>query len=101
MAVFYSVPACPGASTNERTWRVMTGKRIRGKGLNPNHHLWNNNGTWFVHFVTHPSPITKERVRRSLNTKNVVEARKRRDELFRRLVSARQPACPTVMLLAA
>lgn len=78
----------------------MTEKKIRGKGFNPNHHLWNNNRTWFVHYTVYPTKITKERVRRSLNTRNIVEARQRRDKLFRQLLNARQPAMP-VMLLAA
>lgn len=46
---------------------------------NPDHHLWNNNGTWFVHFTRYPTPVTKERVRKSLKTKDLEEARKRRD----------------------
>ncbi len=49
---------------------------------NPNHHLWNNNGTWFIHYVKHPTPITKERVRQSLQTKSLAEARIRRDQLL-------------------
>ena len=55
---------------------------IRVRTENPNHHLWNNNGTWFVHYVVHPTPITKERVRRSLKTKCLEEARNRRDALL-------------------
>ena len=54
----------------------------RRQGENPNHHLWNNNGTWFVHFTIYPSEHTKERVRRSLETRCVVEARRRRDVLL-------------------
>lgn len=49
---------------------------------NPNHHLWNNNGTWFIHYVVHPTPLTKERVRRSLGTKSLEEARALRDALL-------------------
>lgn len=52
---------------------------------NANHHLWLNNGTWFICYTIHPDQVTKERVRRSLNTKSVEEARQRRDELFHRL----------------
>ncbi len=55
---------------------------IRIADANPDHHLWNNNGTWFVHYVVHPTPITKERVRRSLGTKCLSEARARRDALL-------------------
>ncbi len=55
---------------------------IRTNLDNPNHHLWNNHGTWFIHYVVHPTPITKERVRRSLGTKSLAEARKIRDALL-------------------
>ncbi len=55
---------------------------LRTNPHNPNHHLWNNNGTWFVHYVIHPTPFTKERVRRSLGTKSVEVARARRDALL-------------------
>ncbi len=54
---------------------------------NPNHHLWNNNGTWFLHYTVYPTPFTKERVRRSLGTKDVEVARQRRDAFFRHLTS--------------
>ena len=55
---------------------------VRVNPGNPNHHLWNNNGTWFIHYVVHPTPITKERVRRSLRTKCLEEARALRDALL-------------------
>jgi hypothetical protein len=55
---------------------------IRTNPENPNHHLWNNHGTWFVHYVIHPTPFTKERVRRSLGTKSVEQARRLRDALL-------------------
>jgi hypothetical protein len=57
---------------------------IRTNPENPNHHLWNNHGTWFVHYVIHPTPFTKERVRRSLGTKSLDEARQRRDAVLAR-----------------
>jgi hypothetical protein len=61
---------------------------------NPDHHLWNNNGTWWCHYTVHPTPVTKQRVRASLQTKDVTEARLRRDRLF--LASARNScAVPT------
>lgn len=52
---------------------------------NPNHHLWNNNGTWWMHYTEYPTPMTKERVRRSLQTKSVEQARLLRDEFLKRL----------------
>ena len=54
----------------------------RGNNTNPNHHLWNNNGTWWVHFTYYPTPLTKERVRMSLKTRSVDEARQLRDRLL-------------------
>jgi hypothetical protein len=55
---------------------------IRVRTENPNHHLWNNHGTWFLHYTVHPTPYTKERVRRSLGTKDLGIARARRDSFF-------------------
>ena len=55
---------------------------IRVRAENPNHHLWNNHGTWFLHYTVHPTPFTKERIRRSLGTKDVRVARDRRDAFF-------------------
>ena len=52
---------------------------------NPNHHLWNNNGTWFLHYTVYPTPFTKERIRRSLGTKDLAIARERRDSFFAQL----------------
>lgn len=51
---------------------------------NPDHHLWNNRGTWWCHFTLHRPDYTAERVRVSLRTREVGEARLRRDELLRR-----------------
>ena len=52
---------------------------------NLNHHIWNNNGTWFIHFMIHKEDYTTERIRKSLKTHDVEEARKRRDKVFARL----------------
>jgi len=51
---------------------------------NPLHHLWNNNGTWWVHFTEHLPDFTKRRVRRSLGTRDQEEAVRRRDALLGR-----------------
>ena len=59
--------------------------RVRICADNPNHHLWNNHGTWFLHYTVHPTPITKERVRRSLGTPSLAAARARRDAYFAHL----------------
>lgn len=49
---------------------------------NPDHHLWWNNGTWWIHATIHKTDHTKHRVRRPLATKSVETARKLRDEAF-------------------
>lgn len=53
---------------------------IRESGR-PNHHLWNNNGTWWCHHTVHQPDHTKRRVRRSLRTNSVGVARRLRDNL--------------------
>ena len=64
----------PDAQTSNRRLRIMSATtatpllRVRVRAENPNHHLWNNHGTWFLHYTVHPTPFTKERVRRSLGT---------------------------------
>jgi hypothetical protein len=58
---------------------------IRNRGDNPNHHLYLNNGTWWVHYTVHLPDYSKKRVRQSLKTKSESEARTRRDALFREL----------------
>lgn len=64
------------ASNNEqlavRNWRPSA---------SANHHLWNNHGTWWIHYTLHHD-WTKERVRESLATRCVEEARRKRDALF-------------------
>ena len=53
---------------------------------NLNHHLWNNNGTWWIHYTIYPTPVTVERIRRSLKTKTLEEARNRRDKILHSLL---------------
>ncbi len=40
---------------------------LRTDTNNPNHHLWDNNGTYYIAYTVHTSPLTAERVRTSLN----------------------------------
>ena len=50
------------------------------------HHLWLNNGTYWVHFTLNFDFRTR-RVRRSLGTKSLTEAIRKRDALFARLAT--------------
>jgi len=55
---------------------------IRLNPANPDHHLWNNKGTWWCHYTVHRRDFTKQRIRASLGTKNLAEALARRDALL-------------------
>ena len=57
---------------------------VRIDDANPLHHLWNNNGTWWVHYTLNFDFRTRRR-RFSLGTHSLEEAVRRRDELFERL----------------
>jgi len=54
-----------------------------------NHHLWRNGRLWWVAFTVHLPGWQKERVRKSLGTPEIAEARRRRDELLARYPSER------------
>ena len=58
---------------------------LRSAPGNENHHLWNNNGTWWCHLTLHSSNGTKRRLRRSLKTRDLATARHHRDLLLARL----------------
>lgn len=55
---------------------------VRVNPENPNHHLWDNNGTFWCHFTVHLAGFRKERRRVSLGTHDAGEARKVRDSLL-------------------
>ncbi len=55
---------------------------VRCQSGNENHHLWNNNGTWWCHFTVHLPDFTKHRIRLSLETPSLREARQLRDALL-------------------
>ena len=81
------------ASTPATAIRLASKARID----NPNHHLTDNNGTWWCQITIHRGPFSK-RLRFSLETRDLATARKRRDRVFSSL-SARSSAppqkCPT------
>jgi hypothetical protein len=63
---------------------------LRVDDANPLHHLWCNNGTWWVHYTLHFDG-RKRRIRRSLGTRAVEWAVLRRDELLARLAREGEP----------
>ena len=63
---------------------------IRVDDANPLHHLWCNNGTWWVHYTLH-FDHRKRRIRRSLGTSDLAIAVRRRDALLTRLAAEGEP----------
>jgi len=63
---------------------------------NPRHHLWCNNGTWWVCYTLHWG-FRKRRIRRSLGTPSLEVALERRDALLRRIADEGEeiPDAPT------
>lgn len=57
---------------------------VRVDPTNPNHHLWNNHGTWWLHFTVHDG-AEKRRERLSLRTTDLAVARKKRDTVLSNL----------------
>jgi hypothetical protein len=87
----------PTAAPTPAPRPISSRPRVRGDG-HPDHHLWNNNGVWFVVYTIYPTPVTKERLRHSLGTRCLETARLRRDAILERyraqgiLALSRQPA---------
>jgi hypothetical protein len=55
---------------------------VKNKNANPNHNIWNNNGTYWCHYTIHNDDYTKQRVRVSLGTNDIQIARALRDFLM-------------------
>ena len=65
---------------------------LRSHPSNPSHHLWWNNGTWWLHATVHRPDYTKQRLRVPLETKNIHHARVRRDNVLASLSGSRKEA---------
>jgi hypothetical protein len=63
----------------------------------PDHHLWRNGRLWWVAFTVHRGHL-QHRVRHSLGTADVAEARRRRDAVLSRY--AEEPGCALSLRLA-
>jgi hypothetical protein len=74
----------PDSKASERMKRKPK-LALRVNEENPNHHLWNNRGVWWCHLTVHKPDATAERLRFSLKTRDVDQARERRDRIFRQI----------------
>jgi hypothetical protein len=67
----------------EKSYEPGDMRRATSPPQNPNHHLWRNGHRWWIHFTVHFNDrYQKDRKRFSLNTTNVREARRLRDQLL-------------------
>ncbi len=57
----------------------------RGNPRSQNYNIYSNHGRWHVNYVIYDERGRRLRRRFSLRTRDVIEARARRDELFARL----------------
>lgn len=71
------------ATESQSPIRLVLSKRSASKD-HPNHHLTNNNGTWWCQVTVHHGPFSK-RLRFSLETPDLERARQLRDRVFARL----------------
>ena len=58
---------------------------------NPDHHLWRNGRFWWIAFTLIHDGWRQERVRRSLKTADLQEARRRRDRVLARYMASVEP----------
>ena len=58
---------------------------------NPDHHLWRNGRFWWIAFTLIHDGWRQERVRRSLKTADIQEARRRRDRVLARYMTSVDP----------
>lgn len=60
----------------------------RRESSNEEHHLFPNNGKWWMHFTVHMKDKTTERVRFSLKTGNLPKAQELRDNIINDVMTA-------------
>ncbi len=63
--------------------------QLTSTSQDPDHHLWRNGRLWWVAFTVHLPAWQKERIRVSLGTDDLDEARRRRDALLARYPTER------------
>ncbi len=83
--------ASPSAPLARRELALAPGD-ARLARLGPNHHLWRNGRLWWIAFTVIHDGWRQERVRHSLKTADLAEARRRRDAILASLACAAAPA---------
>lgn len=91
LAVPFGAPAQAPAYTPVRRPSVELASS-RAAATNRNHHLWKNGRLWWIAFTLIHDGWRQERVRQSLGTDSLLEARRRRDAILS-LFTPSGPAC--------
>jgi len=79
----------PTTGNGSKRGLTPRGRRSTPAPTNPDHHIWCNNGTWFLH-LTVLWQGHRHRLRTSLKTRDVAVARLRRDRFLERLAEEPQ-----------
>ena len=74
-------------ATNDTPFLLVS----KGKHSRPDHHLTNNNGTWWCQITVHQGPFSR-RLRFSLGTGDLERARTLRDRVFDNLTAGHRAA---------
>ena len=77
--------------SNTATNRPAVRLASKPRAIHPNHHLTNNNGTWWCQLTIHQGPFSR-RLRFSLGTGEPERARALRDQVFDNLTPNAQAA---------
>jgi hypothetical protein len=76
-----SSPLALAAAADDPAWLSRIVPAADPDDVDPDHHLWRNGNLWWIAFTVHRG-YQQERLRFSLKTRDVVEARRRRDAVF-------------------
>jgi hypothetical protein len=71
-----------GSEHQDSSRELAPGIAIAQEASHPDHHLWRNGRLFWVAFTIHIDGWRVERIRRSLGTTDILEARRRRDALL-------------------
>jgi hypothetical protein len=81
------VPSAPPASLRPSLQVALSPEDRRFQRLGPNHHLWRNGRFWWIAYTVIIDGWRQERIRHSLKTDDLIEARRRRDDLLAAVTS--------------
>lgn len=82
-----AAPSAPPVSLRPSLQVALSPDDRRFQRLGPNHHLWRNGRFWWIAYTVIIDGWRQERIRHSLKTDDLLEARRRRDDLLAAVTS--------------